>query len=207
MIAEFVFAAAWQGASVRVDRTPQIAGGAMLTSMVALAGLYFVWVPSHKKWSHGYQHRAPVPTSLHAAAGTLGLHLHVFQESTERDFDTVFATAAQLQAGALVISTDPFLTSRNEQLAALTVRHAVSAISQNSEFVAAGGLMSYGGTLVETCRLTGVYVGRILSGEKPAVLPIQLATKVELIINRTTAKALGLTVSLALLARADEVIE
>jgi putative ABC transport system substrate-binding protein len=148
-----------------------------------------------------------VPTSLQAAAGTLGLQLHVLHASTEGDFDTVFATAAQLRAGALVIGTDPFFTSRNELLAALTVRHAVPAISQNREFVAAGGLMSYGGSLAETYRLAGVYVGRILSGEKPADLPIQLATKVELNINLKTAEALGLAVPLALLTRADEVIE
>jgi putative ABC transport system substrate-binding protein len=148
-----------------------------------------------------------VPTSLQAAAGTLGLQLHVLHASTEGDFDTVFATAAQLRVGALVIGTDPFLTSRNEQLAALTVRHAVPATSQNREFVTAGGLMSYGGTLAESYRMAGVYVGRILSGEKPADLPIQLATKVELNINLKTAKSLGLTVPLSLLTRADEVIE
>jgi putative tryptophan/tyrosine transport system substrate-binding protein len=144
---------------------------------------------------------------LQAAAGTLGVQAHVLRASTERDFDTVFATLAQLRAGALVIGTDPFLISRSEQLATLTVRHAVPAIFNYREFAAAGGLVSYGSNNKDAYRLLGVYTGRILKGEKPADLPVQQSTKVELIINLKTAKALGLTVSLPLLGRADEVIE
>jgi putative ABC transport system substrate-binding protein len=144
---------------------------------------------------------------LQAAARTLGLELHVLHASTERELDTVFAHLADLQTGGLVIGTDPFFTSRSEQLAALTLRYAVPTIYQFRQFAAAGGLMSYGGGFTEGYRLVGVYTGRILKGEKPADLPVQQSTKVELIINLKTAKALGLTVPLPLLGRADEVIE
>jgi putative tryptophan/tyrosine transport system substrate-binding protein len=145
---------------------------------------------------------------LRAAARALGLQLHVLHASTERDFDTVFATWPQLRAGALVISgTDTFLISRSEQLAALTIRHAVPTIFQFREFTAAGGLMSYGGSLTDSYRLAGIYTGRILNGEKPADLPVQQSVKVELIINLKTAKTLGLTIPETLLATADEVIQ
>jgi putative ABC transport system substrate-binding protein len=142
-----------------------------------------------------------------AAAGTLGLQLHVLRASAERDFDTVFATLLKLRPSALVIGADPFFISRREQIGALALRHAVPAIYQFREFAAAGGLMSYGSSLTDSVRLAGVYTGRILRGEKPADLPVQQSTKVELIINLKTAKALGLAVPLALLTRADEVIE
>jgi putative ABC transport system substrate-binding protein len=146
-------------------------------------------------------------TDTQIAARTLGLQLYVLHASTESDFDTVFASLVQMRAGALVIVSDSFFLSRIEQLAALTVRHAVPTISAYREFTAAGGLMSYGGSLTDAYRLTGVYAGRILKGDKPADLPIQQATKVELYINQKTAKALGLTVPQALLSRADDVIE
>jgi putative tryptophan/tyrosine transport system substrate-binding protein len=144
---------------------------------------------------------------LQAAARTLGLELRILHASTERDFDTVFATLAQLGAGALVIGLDGFFTNRMEQLAALTVRHAVPTVYANREFAAAGGLIRYGGSRTDAYRQVGVYIGRILKGEKPADLPVQQATKVELFINLKTAKALGLTMPSSLLARADEVIE
>jgi putative tryptophan/tyrosine transport system substrate-binding protein len=146
-------------------------------------------------------------TDLQTAARALGLKLHVLHASTERDLDTVFATLLQLGPGGLVVGNDPFFTTRSEQLAALALRHAVPAIFQYREFAAAGGLMSYGGNLTDHYRLTGVYTGRILKGEKPADLPVQQSTKVELIINLRTAKTLGLDVPPTLLARADEVIE
>jgi putative tryptophan/tyrosine transport system substrate-binding protein len=144
---------------------------------------------------------------LQAAARTLGLQLHVLHASGERDFDTVFTSLVQLRAGGLVIGADALFNSRSEQLAALTVRHAVPAIYQFREFVSAGGLMSYGTTVVDTYRPLGVYTGRILKGEKPAELAVQQATRLELIINMKSARALGLTVPLPLVGRADEVIE
>ena len=144
---------------------------------------------------------------MQAAALTLGLELHILQASTEREIDAAFATLTRLRAGALVISPEAFFNSRSEQLAALTVRHAVPAIYTYREFAAAGGLMSYGGSITDSYRQAGIYVGRILKGEKPADLPVQQSAKVELIVNMKTAKALGLTVPFALLGRADEVIE
>jgi putative ABC transport system substrate-binding protein len=119
----------------------------------------------------------------------------------------VFATLVQLKVGALVIGTDGFFITRSAQLGALTVLHAMPTIFVFREFAAAGGLMSYGGSLADEYRQVGIYTGRILKGEKPADLPVQQATKVELIINLKTAKALGITVPITLLGRADEVIE
>jgi putative ABC transport system substrate-binding protein len=145
---------------------------------------------------------------LQTAARTLGLQLHVLHARTELDFDVAFAALHQLRAGGLVIGPDAFFISRSDRLAALTVRHAVPAIFHYRAFVAAGGLMSYGGDEpTEAYRQLGVYTGRILKGDKPADLPVQQSTKVELFINMKTAKALGLTVPLPLLGRADEVIE
>jgi len=143
----------------------------------------------------------------HAAARQLGLKLDVLHASTEREFDAVFAALTQLRAGALVIGGDAFFVGRGEQLGALALRQAVPAIFMYRPFVAAGGLMSYGSSIVESYRLAGVYTGRVLKGEKPADLPVQQVTKVELILNMKTAKALGLTIPLPVVGRADEVIE
>jgi ABC-type uncharacterized transport system substrate-binding protein len=144
---------------------------------------------------------------LEAAARTIGLQIKVLHASTERDFDAAFATLPQLRAVGLVIGTDAFFNSRTAQLAALALRHAVPTIYQYREFAAAGGLMSYGGSGTDTYRQAGVYTGRILKGEKAADLPVQQSTKAELFINLNTAKALGLSIPLTLLGRADEVIE
>jgi putative ABC transport system substrate-binding protein len=142
-----------------------------------------------------------------AAARALGLQLHVLNASTERDLDAAFASLPRLQVDALAIGADAFFFRRSEQLGAMAVRLAIPSISAQRGFVTAGGLMSYGNNPTDEYRLVGVYTGRILKGEKPADLPVQQATKVELIINLKTAKALGLTVPLPLLTRADEVIE
>jgi ABC-type uncharacterized transport system substrate-binding protein len=148
-----------------------------------------------------------ISKDLQSATRALGLQLHILNASTERDFDTVFATFAKLRADVLVIAPDAMFISRSEQLGALTLRHAVPAVTQFREFAAAGGLMSYGGSFTEPTRLVGVSTGRVLKGEKPADLPVMQATKVELVINLKTAKALGINVPNTLIGRADEVIE
>jgi putative tryptophan/tyrosine transport system substrate-binding protein len=148
-----------------------------------------------------------VSKELVAAAGMLGVRMQVLNASTDSELDAAFATAAQLRAGGLAIEIDPFFTSRMEQLAAMALRRAVPAIYQFREFAAAGGLMSYGASIADQYRQVGIYVGRVLKGEKPGDLPVQQATKVELIVNLKTAKALGIDVPPALLIRADELIE
>jgi putative ABC transport system substrate-binding protein len=142
-----------------------------------------------------------------AAAHTLGLELHVLNASTERDFDRVFEKLAELRVSGLVVAADVLFTSHIEQLALLTVRHAMPAAYQWREFTLAGGLLSYGADLTDSYHQVGIYAGRILKGDKPADLPVQQASKVELYINLKTAKALGITVPLPLSGRADEVIE
>jgi putative ABC transport system substrate-binding protein len=144
---------------------------------------------------------------MQAAARTLPLELHVLNASTERDLDEVFAKLIQLRAGGLVIGPDPFFTSRSEQLAALALRHAMPTTYQYRDFAAAGGLLSYGADIADAYRLTGIYTGRVLRGDKPADLPVQQATKVELYINLKTAKTLGLNVPNTLIGRADELFE
>jgi putative ABC transport system substrate-binding protein len=148
----------------------------------------------------------PAIKEAETATRRLGLTLNVLHASAEREFDTVFAALTKLQDGALVIVNDAFFLSRGEQLGTLAVRHSVPAIFSYRLFTAAGGLMSYG-TPVQTYSLAGIYTGRILKGEKPSDLPVQQATIVELIINTKSAKALGITLPLSLLGRADEVIE
>jgi putative tryptophan/tyrosine transport system substrate-binding protein len=144
---------------------------------------------------------------LRAAASTLRTQIHILHAQNEREIDAAFAAMAKLRVGALVVGNDPFFTTLSRRLAAMAVRDAIPAIYQYREFVSADGLMSYGASLIDVYRQAGIYAGRILKGEKPADLPVQQSTKVELMINLKTAKALGLTVPLSLLGRADEVIE
>jgi ABC-type uncharacterized transport system substrate-binding protein len=142
-----------------------------------------------------------------AAAQTLGLELHVLQARSEHDFDPTFAKLVELRARALIIAPDQLFTAHSKRLAELTLQHALPAIYEFRQFVAAGGLISYGSSETEYYRLVGNYVGRILKGDKPADLPVQQATKVELFINLKTANTLGITVPLPLSGRADELIE
>ncbi|MFZ0422263.1 MAG: ABC transporter substrate-binding protein [Xanthobacteraceae bacterium] len=142
-----------------------------------------------------------------AAAHSLGLDLLILHIGNDEELEAAFSTLAQKHVGGLVILADPFVNSRIEQIAALASRYSVPTIFQTPQFTTAGGLMSYGGNIVETHHIAGIYTGRILKGEKPADLPVVQATKVELVINMKTAKALGLTLPLSLLGRADEVIE
>ena len=144
---------------------------------------------------------------LSSTAHALGLEIYILKASTERDFDGVFAKLVELRGAGLVISADAYFTSQSQQLAALAVRHAIPAVHARREFPAAGGLASYGTDIAESYRLAGIYTGRVLKGDKPADLPVQQATKVELVINLQAAKALGVSVPLPILGRADEVIE
>ena len=148
-----------------------------------------------------------ISRDLQATARLLGLQLHLLHAGSDADIDVVFATLTELRAGGLVIGTDAFFTDRNEKLAALALRYRIPTIYQSRAFVAAGGLMSYGGSFADSYRLAGVYTGRILKGEKPADLPVEQTTKVELFINLKTAKMLGITAPTSILVRADEVIE
>jgi putative ABC transport system substrate-binding protein len=146
-------------------------------------------------------------SEVKAAADKFGLQLHVLNASRDTDFDGVFAKLMQSGAGGLVVAGGPFFVSHREQLAALALRHALPVAFQHREFAAAGGLLSYGADITEAYRLAGIYTGRVLKGDRPAELPVQQATKVELFINLKTAKTFGLKIPNTLIGRADEVIE
>jgi putative tryptophan/tyrosine transport system substrate-binding protein len=144
---------------------------------------------------------------VQAAAAHLGLQLDILRAGSEPEIEAAFAGFAQLKAGVLVIGGDAFFNSKSKLLAELSLHHAVPAIYEYNEFTNAGGLMSYGGSIKESYRWAGIYAGRILRGAKPADLPVQRSSTVELIVNLKTARALGVTVPLSLLGRADQVIE
>jgi putative tryptophan/tyrosine transport system substrate-binding protein len=146
-------------------------------------------------------------TNLQAAARTLGLQLVVANARTDSDLEPAFATFLQRRVGAVLVGNSSFFPKRMEQLAALTARHALPAIFPFREQALAGGLMSYGGSIGYMMHQAGIYTGRILKGDKPADLPVQQVTKIDLVINLKTAKALGLTIPETLLATADEVIQ
>jgi putative tryptophan/tyrosine transport system substrate-binding protein len=144
---------------------------------------------------------------VHGGARTLGRQIHVLNASTEGEIEAAFAALANLRAGALLVDTDAFFNTQREKIVALAARYAIPAMYDFRDFALAGGLMSYGASLVDVYRQAGIYVGKILKGERPADLPVVQPTKFELVVNLKTAKALGLTIPESFLLRADEVIE
>ena len=146
-------------------------------------------------------------SDIQTAAHSVGQQIDVLNASTIADIDAAFARLVQKRADALMVAADPLFFNRASQLVVLATRHAIPALYSRREFVAMGGLMSYGPTIIESYRMAGVYTGRVLKGEKPGDLPIQLPTKFELVINLSTARAFGIDVPPTLLARADELLE
>jgi len=191
-----------------------VTGITSLNVAVAPKGLELLHelVPKAKSFAVFVNPANPVNTStnlksLEEPARARGLQLHVLNVSSEGDFDAAFAKLVQLKADGLVVAPDIIFNARGQQLATLATRHAVPAVHTVREFAASGGLLSYGGDIKESHKQAGIYTGRVLKGEKPADLPVQQVTKVELVLNLKTAKALGINVPNTLVGRADEVIE
>jgi putative ABC transport system substrate-binding protein len=168
-------------------------------------------VPAATEFAVMINPTSPTATSqlanLRPAADSLGVRLHVLRGGTEQELETAFASVPQLPVGGLLFTSDPFFANRSQYLAALAARHRVPAIHQSRDFATAGGLTSYGGNFTLSHRLTGVYVGRVLKGEKPSDLPVQQVTMVELFVNQKAANALGVAVPVSLLGRADVVVD
>jgi putative tryptophan/tyrosine transport system substrate-binding protein len=174
---------------------------ALLTEMVPSAGVFALLV------NRNNPNAEPDTKEAQAAAAALGRRLEVLTASTERDVEAAFTTMSQRQVGALSVGVDGFFVDQRELLITLAARHGIPTIYDRREYSVSGGLMSYGASQVEAWRQAGIYVGRILKGEKPADLPVQQSTKFEFVINSKTAKTVGLTVPPGLLVAADEVIE
>ena len=173
----------------------------LLREMVPPAAAIAVLVNPSNPSADIYLKEAP------ALAGAMGIRIHLVDASTEHDLDEAFASLGKLGVGGIVVPAEGFFDSQRDRIVALAARYAVPMVSSLREYVAAGGLMSYGASLSDAYRRAGIYVGRILKGEKPADLPVEQPTKFELLINLKTAGALDLTIPPTLLARADEVIE
>jgi putative ABC transport system substrate-binding protein len=190
-----------------------VTGSAMLTAELAPKQLQLLreLIPKATRFGvlvdPAFSATPSIIADLQAGAGNLGLELIVVNARTESDLETAFATFSQPRVGAVLVTNSAFFNRRIEQLTALAARHALAAIFQAREQALAGGLMSYGTSLDYEYHQAGIYTGRILKGEKPADLPVQQATKLDLTINLKTAKALGLTIPETLLATADEVIQ
>jgi putative ABC transport system substrate-binding protein len=144
---------------------------------------------------------------MQAAAAARGLDMHVFTAGSERDLEPAFAAMARQRVGSLIVNTDPYLIGLREQIVTLAARHAIPTMYDRREYPEASGLFCYGPDRLDSIRQAGIYVGRVLKGEKAANLPVQRSTKLEFIINLKTAKALGLDIPPGVLAIADEVIE
>jgi putative ABC transport system substrate-binding protein len=173
----------------------------LLSELVPQAGVIALVVnPSNPTAEHQMR-------DVQKAARVKGRQLQILKASTESEIDAAFATLDQLHAEALLVGTDPFFFNQHQQLVALASRRAVPAIYEHRAFVADGGLISYGPSITGAFRQTGIYVGKILKGAKPADLPVEQPTRFELVVNLTTAHALGLTIPQSILARADELIE